>query len=792
MTPAGASLRADRLIYAVGVAPDGRARAVACALLSAALIACGESSELDAGDASDAGADAALACGEGDCDDGVFCNGVERCEDQRCVSGDPPCGERCDEAQDECVPETCDVWDADGDGLASIACGGIDCDDTDADRHPGNPERCEPSARGHDEDCDPCTVGSTGADADFDGDGFASAACWNSFERTAPDCAGLAIGTAEVRGTDCDDMSFDVHPDQPESCNDIDDDCDGPIDEEVKRSFYADDDRDRFGASGSTPELACRAPSGMVENALDCDDGDASRNPAVREICDGFDTDCDGPIDEDAALFAVYRDADGDGHGDAARPVPGSSCAAPAGYSALADDCDDRVAAVYPGAPDRCDRLHNDCALPNVGTPDLTEDADGDGHSPVDAACSGGFPKDDCDDACTTCPGGIDVCNGQDDDCDGTIDPLPFAANVCAPGSQCLSPACVDSGGLGVGHGHTCVLTASGEVACWGSDGSGQLGDGEPGGLRETPALVSGLRGVAQVVGGVAHTCARLMDGTVRCWGAGSFGQLGDGGLESRAGPGSPVLDLHDAVELASGGRHVCARRASGTVVCWGGGSAGQLGDGSAADRPRPGPVSALDDAVEISAEGGTTCARLSSSRVVCWGLNDRGQLGDGTTASSATPVEVVSIDDAIDIEVGNRHACAMRASGSISCWGSNAFGELGDGTTIHSSVPVNVVGVANVVELAAGEHHTCARLSSGAVMCWGKNTMLGAGIDVLGRGPVAVLGLTDAVAIDASQVHTCARRAGGGVACWGENSTRACGATMDPVYEPFDVPSLP
>ena len=115
------------------------------------------------------------------CDDGVYCNGVERCRKSdpqarsgRCVAGAPPCeeGVTCDEVNDRCLTRPgCAVSDADGDGYDSIACGGNDCDDKDAGRNPGETEVCD--AAGRDEDCDVKTFG----DKDEDGDGFIDAMC---------------------------------------------------------------------------------------------------------------------------------------------------------------------------------------------------------------------------------------------------------------------------------------------------------------------------------------------------------------------------------------------------------------------------------------------------------------------------------------------------------------------------------------------------------------------------------------------------------------------------------------
>ncbi|MEM1413563.1 MAG: putative metal-binding motif-containing protein [Myxococcota bacterium] len=144
------------------------------------------------------------------CDDGMFCNGLERClpgapgaDAAGCVLGASPClaGERCDEGGDACLASCAVTPDADGDGVDAIACGGIDCDDTRADVFPGNTEICD--AANLDEDCDPTTFGQE----DRDGDGFVSARCCNP----SPD--GLRCGA------DCSDQRRDVRPGFIEVCD---------------------------------------------------------------------------------------------------------------------------------------------------------------------------------------------------------------------------------------------------------------------------------------------------------------------------------------------------------------------------------------------------------------------------------------------------------------------------------------------------------------------------------------------------------------------------------------------
>lgn len=293
-----------------------------------------------------------------------------------------------------------------------------DCNDTDATVNPTMDEICN----GVDDNCDGQTdegVTPLTYYQDLDGDGYGKTA--ESLKTcTPPDNYVLLPG-------DCNDNTTTINPGVNETCNNIDDNCDGQIDEGVKATFYADQDQDGYGNPAGTT-LACSAPVGHVSNNQDCDDTRNDVNPASLERCNGIDDNCDGQTDEGLSTDTWYRDQDEDGYGNP--DVSVLACVAPDGYLINGSDCNDSDAFIHPDAVERCNGLDDNCdtIIDNGAT--LFNDRDGDGYGNLGDPLGGCSVSQgsvinsmDCNDNNNAVhPGAEEMCNQLDDNCDGQVD----------------------------------------------------------------------------------------------------------------------------------------------------------------------------------------------------------------------------------------------------------------------------------------------------------------------------------------------------------------------------------
>ena len=261
------------------------------------------------------------------------------------------------------------------------------------------------------------------------------------------------------------------------------------------------------------------------------------------------------------------------------------------------------------------------------------------------------------------------------------------------------------------------VAAGTGGVKCWGWNPYGQLGDGTSAGPQTcnaggtpyscstTPVDVMGLTsGAAAVAAGVFHTCALTVSGGVKCWGNDDHGQLGDGTTTNSSVPVDVAGLAAGAASISAGLEHSCVVTTSSGVKCWGTGAAGELGNGGTGCGgvgwcTAPVDVAGLATGVAaVSAGGVHTCALTFAGGVKCWGRNDNGQLGIGSNTGlascggypcSLTPVDVPGLTSGVaDVSAGLDHTCAVLTSGVVKCWGSGTYGQMGDGSTAPQSSP--------------------------------------------------------------------------------------------------------
>jgi len=343
---------------------------------------------------------------------------------------------------------------------------------------------------------------------------------------------------------------------------------------------------------------------------------------------------------------------------------------------------------------------------------------------------------------------------------------------------------------------HNCAILDNGTTKCWGRNGSGQLGTGdvasrgdganEMGDNLATLSLGTNRTARALSSGGASDTCALLDNGTLKCWGQNTDGQLGLGDALARGdganemGDSLPVIKLGrsknkiatnslkpigdmspdlfaqtgqtNSTTFVSGAYHTCAILDNGTVKCWGMNNLGQLGLGDINNRADT--VSEMGDSLptvdlgtnrtarSLAAGADHTCAILDNGSVKCWGKNNVGQLGLGDInnrgdAANEMGDNLPSVDlgtnrTARTIVAGGSFNCVILDNGSVKCWGGNASGQLGQGNTtllgdgageMGDSLPTVNLGTNRTAQtLAAGNNFTCAILDNGTTKCWGSN----------------------------------------------------------------------
>ncbi|MBL8784937.1 MAG: hypothetical protein JNJ59_08570 [Deltaproteobacteria bacterium] len=367
----------------------------------------------------------------------------------------------------------------------------------------------------------------------------------------------------------------------------------------------------------------------------------------------------------------------------------------------------------------------------------------------------------DCGGSCAPCQRGR-RCE-DNDDCS-----LATACDTSASPKVCRRPRVTQ---IGAGDYFTCALLSErGQVACWGLNEQGQLGqtDQLP---REVPTVVPGLGEVAQLSVGAGHACVVERGGAVKCWGNDWDGQSGDGSALSVNLSPVTVPGL-SATAVSAGSRHTCAIAVGGALKCWGYNGDGQLGTGDVTSSLTPVTVSGASSGVtQLSAGVAHTCARFSDNKGYCWGDNSDRQVARFSGPDELAPKAIAGVP-IIAAVAGGRMSCIVQAGGHVSCFGwnngSNAYLTImtsggadvdcggsnccaargASGVTCWVNAESNVLqGVTNATKVAVGLYHICAIDPSGAVLCGGTNQYgeVGHGeVGFAGEAMGGVVGLSD------------------------------------------------
>jgi cysteine-rich repeat protein len=487
--------------------------------------------------------------------------------------------------------------------------------------------------------------------------------------------------------------------------------------------------------------------------------------PAKRDCTSPEDNDCDGAPDNTidgtctcaigtSQACGAHPNRDGNG------PCKPGQQRCEAGAQNASSRLGACSGAVGPALRDSCTTVGDDAdcsGAPNTGCQCIA----GQGNAP----CSGDPNNSRCNSQgvcvpcqantdCSLVSGGRNLCIGgrcAAPTCgDGIVQ--PDVGEECddggtAPGDGCTPNCRVAHAPVGVtayGGTHMCMIKPTSEIVCWGTNESGELGNGRtaPGTFGAT--AVFGISDAAQLSLGPDNVCAVRRSGLLSCWGLGFTpvptnvvgltgvtqvavasdqacvisGARVSCALKEGGTPYGAFSDMGlDAVtQISAGNGHVCALRSDGTVRCWGSNNAGQLGIGQPGN-PSPTPLLSLATGVaEVAAGGETTCVRLSNGSSQCFGS---GPLGSRTApTASPSPQTVVNLPNPLRFTSLTNNRCALLSDQSVRCLGTSPLGD-------SDGLPVAIALPGRAVEIGAGSEVACAVLEDLSMYCWGQAVSL-------------------------------------------------------------------
>ncbi|MFM9890174.1 MAG: RCC1 domain-containing protein [Rickettsiales bacterium] len=319
----------------------------------------------------------------------------------------------------------------------------------------------------------------------------------------------------------------------------------------------------------------------------------------------------------------------------------------------------------------------------------------------------------------------------------------------------------------------------TGAAYCWGANTYGGLGDGTTT-QRLVPTAVSGGLRFAQLISAFTNSCGLTASGAAYCWGEGTYGQVGDGTNTDRYVPTAVAGGL-TFKQLEAGYGNSCAITNAGIAYCWGYNAYGALGDNSTINKNTPTAVSGgfTFSQIQTHGDGVGTCALTPAGAAYCWGDNSNGAIGDGTTTQRLVPTAVSGGLLFTQISSSGSGTCGLTAAGVAYCWGANFSGRVGDGTTTTPRTsPTLVSGGLTFTQISTGGNLTCGLTSVGAAYCWGLNNsgQIGDGTIVNKSVPTPVSGGIVFTQLSVFNGIACGIDTARTAYCWGRNTSGQLG----------------
>ncbi|HEU4409361.1 MAG TPA: hypothetical protein VFS43_29145 [Polyangiaceae bacterium] len=290
--------------------------------------------------------------------------------------------------------------------------------------------------------------------------------------------------------------------------------------------------------------------------------------------------------------------------------------------------------------------------------------------------------------------------------------------------------ACVVPVQLAADSKHVCARLSDGTVRCWGSDEAESLGNGD-GGNQTKPQAIDGLEGVVEL-DPTGH-CARFEDQTARCWGTNNTFRFDPSSAVTSLKAPSPLVGAAGAVAISVGERHTCLLDGAGAALCKGNSTLGLIGQPGFDPQAEYVPVATTARFASLTSASeatlGSNLGLTKEGSVYCWGIaSDCGGAapddGLGTPESEYLykPKAVPSVSSIKALGQGTI-PCAVGADGRAQCWGRNDLGQLGRGTSGNALLGAGPVATLDaVVQMASGIAHACAVKEDGTLYCWGAN----------------------------------------------------------------------